>query len=436
MGHEEGRGDHREDEPDDQPGISRRAFLATGIVVGVGGVAVGAVGSTVLPSLVGNSDCAEPPVAPQPKTINVGQPTPVVVDVTDAPAWTDGGRPPLSSPGELPWFRTKITDLGKGHPKFGPRKDESLPFLLVRAGSGDRGGRPYESVFWESPDIFVVPNQEPSSAPLMPTGTAGVAQAGRPNTLYAHVWNLGRAAAYRVRVEFYWFNPSLGFSRSAANLIGTTHIDLADRFTSSSTWTEMRTEYGHWLSRGCHAVVRCPVTWVPAYVNSGHECLVVRASDAFLDPVPLDQFSPQTDRHVGQRNIAVAQAASPATLDLTLDLGWHPQPAVAEVTVELASPSRMEWLSLFTQRRDAGFTAPSSRVSAGLNNPARRGTAPRDVRLAGRRIFDRGCDPLSINLHASCDHMERNQAQVVRVRQRIGGELIGGYSVVLMGSQQ
>ena len=78
--------------------------------------------------------------------------------------------------------------------------------------------------------MFVLPDQEASKTPLMPAGAGGVARASAPNTLYAHVWNLGRLPVYRARVEFYWFNPSLGFSRSAANLVGVAHVDLDDRF--------------------------------------------------------------------------------------------------------------------------------------------------------------------------------------------------------------
>jgi len=66
-----------------------------------------------------------------------------------------------------------------------------------------------------------------------------------------------------------------------------------------------------YMSHGSHAIVRCPQTWVPPYVNDGHECLVVRALEPMMDAVSPDQFSSAADRHVAQRNIAVAQAASP-----------------------------------------------------------------------------------------------------------------------------
>jgi hypothetical protein len=47
--------------------------------------------------------------------------------------------------------------------------------------------------------------------------------------------------------------------------------------------------------------------------------------------------------------------------------------------------------------------------------------------------FRRGCDPLELTLHASVRDLAPNEAQVVRVRQRIDGALVGGYSVVLIG---
>jgi len=46
--------------------------------------------------------------------------------------------------------------------------------------------------FFGSPDIFVLPNQSVSSTPDVPISLGGMAEAGVPNTLFAHIWNLGR----------------------------------------------------------------------------------------------------------------------------------------------------------------------------------------------------------------------------------------------------
>src|SRR5438445_414046 len=80
--------------------------------------------------------------------------------------------------------------------------------------------------------------------------------------------------------------------------------------------------------------------------NGGHECLVVRVADPIMDAVGRDQFSAANDRHVAQRNIAVVRAASPASIDLALQLGYLAQAGDAEVQVTLEDPGTMEWLQL------------------------------------------------------------------------------------------
>jgi hypothetical protein len=320
---------------------------------------------------------------------------------------------------------------------------EFLPYLLIRTAAGDRGARPFSGVFWESPDIYVAPAQEAQTAPLLPPTGAGVADAGAPNTLYAHVWNLGKAPAYRVRVEFYWFNPSLGINRSDANLAGAAWVDLANRFTTYSQWEERTGPDGNtYMSRGSHAIVRCPTTWVPQYLNGGHECLVIRAFEPMMDSVSPDQFSSAADRHIAQRNIAVVQAASPAALDLSLDLGYPSQPSAAELDVRVDSPAAMEWLRLLIGAANPGLTATSQPISYGFLPP----TTPASRRLVlssvsadaraeflrtGER-FERECCPLRVQFHASVDDLGPRDAAVLRLRQRVDGDLVGGYTVVLV----
>jgi hypothetical protein len=384
-----------------------------------------------------------PPQSKQPGIEDVPQNRPPYhPPVTGEPPWRSG-RPPVGSPGELPWFRGKIGEISRKGPTFGPRKDEFLPYLVMRATSGDRGGRPLNGVFWESPDIYVVPNQPADNAPLRPATQGGVAQANVPNTLYAHIWNLGKSPVYRVRVEFWWFDPSLGFSRGAGNFVGAAYLDLGDRFTLYEDWTEVSGPAGAWVSRGCHAIVRCPQTWVPTYLNNGHECLVVRVGDTLFDPVAPQSFSPAADRHVGQRNIAVVQAASPAELSLDLDLGWFPRPGQAVVDVITEPPGSMEWLQLYVGTRAPGLRAPAAATTAGLLAPHPDGTDAIDIAalpvecrgplLRPHTRFARGCDPLRVPLYALAADLRPGEAQVLRVRQRLDGTLIGGYTVAIVG---
>jgi hypothetical protein len=377
----------------------------------------------------------------QPGTVEVPQPTAPPGFTTGTSTVGSSTKPPPGSAAEGPWFTNTINNTVRNGPIFGPRKDEFLPYLLVRSSAGDRGSRPLSGVFWESPDIFVVPNQDADTAPPTPATFGGIAQANAPNTLYAHIWNLGRAPAYRVRVEFYWFNPSLGINRGDANLIGATYIDLADRFSITPGWQQVTTAYGQWMSAGNHAVVRCPVTWIPTFQNNGHECLVVRAFEPMLDAADPDQFAAVNDRHVGQRNIAVVQAASPASIDLALNLGYPESPANAEVTVAIDPPTTMDWLQLFAGSRAPGYTSAGGGVFGFLPPTVAASRVPplgqlapdeRPKLLRPRESFLRGCCPMQIVFHASADNLASKQVQVLRIRQRLGTEIVGGYSVVLL----
>jgi hypothetical protein len=372
----------------------------------------------------GHKDKGEPSCPPpkdDPRLPTVPQPDPPFQPATSGvPPWRQD-RPPPGDPGEIPWFHDNVTKIVREGPTFGPRKDEFLPYLVVRAASGDRGARPYTGVFWESPDIFVAPDQEASMAPLMPESLGVVAKASVPNTVYAHVWNLGKAPAYRVRVEFYWVNPALDISRANANFIGAAWVDLANRFTHYPNWVEVNTSYGRWISRGSHVIVPCPETWIPQFENNGHECLVVRAFEPLLDPVGPTQFLPAADRHVGQRNIAVVQPSSPAAIDLVLDLGQPEFPPDGEVNVVVEGPATMEWLQLFAGNRNPGYRVPKTHVLTRLQ-PAPPRPPP--------HIPD--CDFLQLGFQARIADLQPREAQVIRLQQRVGGNVVGGYSVVLI----
>jgi hypothetical protein len=140
----------------------------------------------------------------------------------------------------------------------GGRANSFMPYLLVRSVLGDRGDRPINVPFWESPDIWTAPG-DPASSPALPPNHGGVVTAGEPTTVYAHVWNLGFAPLAGVRVEFYWFDPSLSIDSSNAHLIGMARCELAGRGMT-----------------GSHTLVKCPTAWVPTVTNGSHECLVVR----------------------------------------------------------------------------------------------------------------------------------------------------------------
>lgn len=176
------------------------------------------------------------------------------------------------------------------------------PFLLVRCAPTDLGARPIApgTPFWVSPDIWVE-SSDPGGNPV----------AGEPNTIVARVFNLGAFQASPVQVDFYWADPSLGLVPSSMNHIGT-------------AWTEVPSLTS--------VVVPCPVPWVPTLINDGHECAMVNVSNWLADPI-TSPFDPVADRHVGQRNLHVLAAATGgATFALQL-INPFPFRLIANVTV-------------------------------------------------------------------------------------------------------
>lgn len=198
---------------------------------------------------------------------------------------------------ELPKLLSRQDDRG--------RAQRFYPYLLVRSVLGDRGDRPLNVPFWESPDIWTAPGS-PGSSPAVPANHGGTVVAGQPNTVYAHVWNLGFAPLAGIRVEFYWCNPSLAIDAAHANLIGVARCELAGRGMP-----------------GSHKLVKCPAVWVPVMANGGHECLVVRVF-GIGDPLGNNDWAPWLNRHIGQRNISVVTSSTSLSLLTALNLSRLP----------------------------------------------------------------------------------------------------------------
>ncbi|MDE2300096.1 MAG: hypothetical protein KGL99_04325 [Burkholderiales bacterium] len=317
----------------------------------------------------------------------------------------------------------------------GPRKDMYLPFLFMRAFPGDLGGRPVNGPFWESPDIFIVPGVEPSAAPPIPATFGDVALANRPNTLYAHVWNFGQAAAAEVVVEFFWCDPSLGVNPASTHLIAQTAIALGPKGS------------GH-----AHAVVKCPVAWAPTFLNGGHECLLVRVWDNTSDLPGLPALDARVNRHVGQRNIHVVAPGGQAMMmrSLAAPHAREPMPAKAlagpivlrvgplfhepaQLSVERVASNTMPWLQLRTGERGR-FPANAPPTGAVmLSRPAASGGG-----FSAHGASDRHCvsgDDQLVAFMTSDAAPDKGQAHVYRVSAMQGGVLFGGYTVVVIGGQ-
>jgi hypothetical protein len=306
----------------------------------------------------------------------------------------------------------------------GSRTQLFLPLLFLRANAGDTGARPVTGVFWESPDILIAPDVDPAHAPSIPGALGDVAEANKDNTVYAHVWNLGQAPCPDTLVEFYWFNPSLGFSGDQANFIG-------------ATWTDLRGRG----DTGSHRLVKCPISWRAQFLNGGHECLVVRASQPALDPLSGPPWDASSNRHVGQRNIHVMSAAEAAAKP-TLPIAVGPLfDAAAQVAVGRANTADMPWLHLATMDRDLLPGNGAATGDVGLTPPTPVGAPlpdlagvpdPRGVGLIGNGHNVAG-DGQQVGFHATDGDPGAGNAHVYRVTGSQGGTVFGGYTVVVLG---
>ena len=308
----------------------------------------------------------------------------------------------------------------------GTRTQLYLPFLFIRAVAGDTAARPLVGTFWESPDIIILPGVAPSAAPSTPPANlGGVAEAGADNTIYAHVWNLGQAPANGALVEFYWFNPSLGFNDKAANLIGSTYVNLSGRSSPSS-----------------HKLVKCPFSWRASFLNGGHECLLVRISQPCTDPLSGPSWDASQNRHIGQRNIHVmtaAEAAANPTIGINIGR-LYGEPA--QVTVARAETNTMPWLHLVTNSRTAipATGVPDGQV--GITGPIPSGTGlpnlgsmpnPTGVGVIGSSHGVTG-DGKQVGFVTTDGNPGAGNAHVYRVSGSQNGSTFGGYTVVILGS--
>jgi hypothetical protein len=328
----------------------------------------------------------------------------------------DGG---LGAPGGIIGIATRPPNVWPG-----PRTRLYLPFLFIRANVGDCAARPLTGTFWESPDILIMPGLAPANAPDIPPDLGGIAKPNTDNTVYAHVWNLGQAPCHGALVEFYWFNPTMGFNGSDAHLMGKTYVDLGPRG-----------------GPGCHKLVKCPSSWIAQFVNGGHECLVVRISHVVTDPLSSPAWDASQNRHIGQRNIHVMTAAEAAAKP-TLGINVGPlfgQPG--QVKVDRANTTTMPWLHLATNSRtnvpatanatgDVGITPP---VAAGIVLPNLGAVPnPRGVGLIGDSHGVTG-DDKQVGFVATDGDPGNGNAHVYRVSGTQNGNPFGGYTVVVLG---
>jgi hypothetical protein len=266
-----------------------------------------------------------------------------------------------------------------------------------------RDGVPH---WYLSPDIWVVPGNDPSGAPGAPI-------AGQPAYLWARVQNTGATDANGVRVDFYWANPALQVTRSNATLVGSAFADVPAGGTQEAL---------------------CLVPWVPVIVNGGHECLVAvanHAGDPLPNPLP-DAFDPPTYRQVAQKNLTVLAAS------LRLKM----------LTITVSGLQRADKAVLVTAETGGELDA-ATLASLGLHG-RRPGQAPVEVGLDREQRCVGDNDPIgskqlelrvprgssaAVHVRVRAKALADNEYQLVRIVEWTKDKVVGGLGLVVVSER-
>jgi hypothetical protein len=255
--------------------------------------------------------------------------------------------------------------------------------------------------WWLSPDIWAVPGNDPE-------GTPGLPVAGQSCYLWARVTNNGISSINNAEVRFYWANPSAGFDRNTANLVGTSNVNLLS---------------------GQSADVLCLTPWIPEYLNNGHECVLAEAFHSSLDPLPATpDFNVPSDRHVAQLNLSVVQAVQGFfTQPITLNNTWR-----AENRFQIkAYQGKINQLKPFAQR----FRIELSESEGKLVNAAfvdhKRPTEGEFGNLDNRAL-ELSIPGKGTRFKSLVGRVEGKNT-LVHVGQYRKGQLVGGISMLVVG---
>lgn len=341
----------------------------------------------------------------------------------DDPPGTPDDRP--DRPDERPERPDRPPRPDRPRPPKRPdrRRPPHTPFLVIRYQQGDTGGRPIPSgsVFWHSPDVWVVSSLG-KNQPV----------AGEENRVFARITNRGQMDAAGVTVRYWWANPSIAITEVNAHLIGTAT--------------------GKFIAAGYTETVECPVPWVPVIENDGHECVLAEAWVPYFDPLiaPLDVV---VDRHVGQQNLHVVDVAPGQAFSFSIE-AFNITPFVSTVIVQAMLLPPREVRRLLHEHQLEGFR-PAERVGSvelgWHGEPIRMKPSPTYARRLLGEITrmphpDEGGGEVAARLGDRFEPWEgrtvavtgrvprearRGEVFGIEVSQRVGGLVSGGYLLLV-----
>lgn len=194
-----------------------------------------------------------------------------------------------------------------------PRDFKDSSYLYIRSYDSDNGTRPGLSnvPYWISPDINIAPVSSLNSY----TTELNV---GTVYNIDCLLHNRGDLNVPAANVEFYLVTPSLGFDTR-----------FAKKLAVVNTWV------------GCYQSSKVSVQYLVPPDDAGHRCLFARAFSFSPKDYPAFDtlLNPYYDRHVGQKNLNIAQQQTAMQIQLL----HMPQ---ADITVRLNPMGREAILAL------------------------------------------------------------------------------------------
>jgi hypothetical protein len=263
-----------------------------------------------------------------------------------------------------------------------------------------------------SPDIWVVPSDDPTDPPAMPYANVSA-------YVWARVHNRGTTAVSNATVRYWWADPSTAISESTAHLIGTSNVALAAGETKE---------------------VLCLIPWLPQYVNDGHECLIAEAF-ASADPLPAraptDPFNVPGTRQIAQRNITVGAAASAMMFMhafIAGNIGGRETKRISIVArrapIELLEPLRAQIGLARLPAEAEGFDRFSVQPFRCGDQPEKKGKPKIDIDLpAGHQQGVALFVPTPRGFKAGT-------GALFLIEQHTGGEITGGVAVLILPEQK
>ena len=265
--------------------------------------------------------------------------------------------------------------------------------------------------WWLSPNVWVVPGNNPEGSPGTPI-------AGQSAFMWARVANNGRSSVSNAAVRFYWANPSAGFNRNSAHLVGTSFVNLAPGETAD---------------------VLCLMPWVPEYVNEGHECILAEAYHETLDPLPSTLgFNVPTDRHVAQRNLSVHQAAASGMFMMQV-MFYNPMRVAREFVLRIEQGDLAQLKALGKSLDRGKFESQGKLVVAAFTDQRcptnSEGNESLQVKIPAKGAIAKTLSG-KVEGGAALIHVTQHSALDAYCGKAAGGQTIGGLSLLVLEPQR